>query len=132
MKFFTSDNTDGFTDSELDTLNEAAWKLIQNPDDTEEVKAVCDAVNNAWTGGATVDDLINAVVKRDARARLSAHVNASGLSIAEFARTVLGRDERTVRRWLTGEIDVPESAAVWLQKAAVEVNSRTVTVRVPR
>jgi hypothetical protein len=75
---------------------------------------------------------MNKPVHEANRDLLSALITASGLSIAEFARTVLGRDERTVRRWLTGEIDVPESAAVWLQKAAVEVNSRTVTVRVPR
>lgn len=66
------------------------------------------------------------------RGRLSALIASSGLSIAEFARTVLGRDERTLRRWLTGEINIPESAAVWLQKVAVDVTARTVTLRVTR
>lgn len=66
------------------------------------------------------------------RELLSALVTASGLSIAEFARTVVGRDERTVRRWLTGATEIPEQAADWLARAEVEANSRTVTVRVQR
>ena len=71
--------------------------------------------------------------KKDAaRATASALVTASGLSIAEFARTVVGRDERTVRRWLTGATEIPEQAADWLARAEVAANSRTVTVRVQR
>jgi len=66
------------------------------------------------------------------RDSLSALVAASGLSIAEFARVVLGRDERTVRRWLTGEIEIPKSAAQWLARVDIETNSRTVTIRVAR
>lgn len=66
------------------------------------------------------------------RELLSAHVTASGLSIAEFARTVVGRDERTVRRWLTGKTEIPEQAADWLARAEIESNSKTVTVRVKR
>ena len=68
----------------------------------------------------------------DKREALSAMVAQSGLSIADFARTVMGRDERTVRRWLTGAIEIPDSAKQWLARVAVEVNSKTVTVRVTR
>jgi len=72
------------------------------------------------------------MVTGDPRATLSALIEASSLSIAEFARIVLGRDERTVRRWLTGEIAIPESATTWLRRIALEVHSKTVTVRVQR
>jgi hypothetical protein len=65
------------------------------------------------------------------RGMISTLLAASGLSAAEFARTVVGRDERTVRRWLAGE-PIPESVAAWLSRASVESTSRTVTIRVTR
>ena len=68
----------------------------------------------------------------DARATLSAVLTDSGLSAAEFARVVVGRDERTVRRWLSGETDIPESVGQWLARVQVEQNGRTVTIRVAR
>lgn len=66
------------------------------------------------------------------RELLSAMVAASGLTIGEFARTVVGRDERTVRRWLTGATEIPEQMADWLMRTEVEANSRTVTIKVQR
>lgn len=35
-------------------------------------------------------------------------IEASGLSARRFAREVLIRDERTVRRWLAGDSPIPE------------------------
>jgi DNA-binding transcriptional regulator YiaG len=64
--------------------------------------------------------------------RLSALVAASGLSISEFARTVVGRDVRTVRRWLNGETEIPDSAAEWLARVSVESNGKSVHITVAR
>lgn len=41
------------------------------------------------------------------RDQLRAAIAASGLSISEFARSVLVRDPRTLRRWLSGERPIP-------------------------
>lgn len=38
---------------------------------------------------------------------LRAAIERSGLSVDEFARTVLVRDKSTVYRWLRGEVEVP-------------------------
>ncbi len=64
----------------------------------------------------------------DARARLSQLIADSGLSIAEFGRTVLGRDERTVRRWLTANTVIPDQAADWLARAVVTVTTGEIRV----
>ena len=68
----------------------------------------------------------------DHRATLAALIAASGLSAAAFARLVLGRDERTVRRWLRGDIEVPDSAARWLGRASVSATAGAVVVTVRR
>lgn len=44
-----------------------------------------------------------------------AAVAAAGLPARRFAWLV-GRDERTVRRWLTGEMPVPAAARSWLER----------------
>lgn len=67
----------------------------------------------------------------DPRAAVSAAVAASGLSVAEWARTVVGRDERTVRRWLAGQ-PIPAQVADWigrLGEQTVTADAVTVTVR---
>jgi len=66
-----------------------------------------------------------------ARDCLSALLTTSGLSQVELAR-VLGRDERTVRRWLGGQMPIPQSVADWLDRMAVEVEPEAVTLRVSR
>lgn len=66
------------------------------------------------------------------RDTLAALIAASGLSAAAFARLVLGRDERTVRRWLRGDIEVPDSAARWLGRASVSATAGAVVVTVRR
>lgn len=42
---------------------------------------------------------------------LALAIERSGLSARAFARNVLWRDERTVRRWLAGESPVPAVVA---------------------
>ena len=46
-------------------------------------------------------------------ARLSALIEASGLSGAEFAASVLGRDPRSLRRYLAGDV-IPPTLAAWI------------------
>ena len=36
-------------------------------------------------------------------------ITASGLSARQYARTVLVREERTVRRWLAGDSPIPRA-----------------------
>ena len=38
---------------------------------------------------------------------LRAAIERSGLSVDEFARTILVRDKSTVYRWLRGEVEIP-------------------------
>lgn len=72
-------------------------------------------------------------VDLEANWRLSELLAGSGLSMVAFARDVLARDERTVRRWMSCEIDIPESVAQWLARViAVELDADEVTVRVSR
>ena len=42
-------------------------------------------------------------------ARLREAIRASGLSITEYARHVLVRDGRTLRRWLAGDRQIPRA-----------------------
>jgi hypothetical protein len=41
-------------------------------------------------------------------------VEASRLSARRFAEHIMSRDERTVRRWLSGEVEIPAIARMWL------------------
>lgn len=41
-------------------------------------------------------------------------VEASGLSARRFAEWVMTRDERTIRRWSSGDAPIPETARVRL------------------
>lgn len=43
-----------------------------------------------------------------------AAIDAAGLSARRFAEWLLGRDERTVRRWSAGQIAIPPHARAWL------------------
>lgn len=56
--------------------------------------------------------------------KLRALIDASGMSARRFAQDVLSRDERTVRRWLSGETEIPESAASWLLRVESVRESR--------
>lgn len=50
----------------------------------------------------------------DAVAQLRAAIDRSGLSASEYARTILTRDPRTVRRWLSGESPIPQAVCDYL------------------
>jgi len=47
-------------------------------------------------------------------------IERSGLSARAFARDVLWRDERTVRRWISGESPVPKVVADRLREELQE------------
>jgi hypothetical protein len=52
---------------------------------------------------------------------LRAAIKDSGLSARVFARTVLLRDERTVRRWLAGDSPIPQAVTDWLRSRTLPV-----------
>ncbi len=58
-------------------------------------------------------------MKRDeqalALAALRAAIAASGLSASQFARDILWREPRTLRRWLAGESPIPEAVRVKME-----------------
>jgi len=56
----------------------------------------------------------------------------SDLSMAEFARVVVARDERTVRRWVTGAMPIPGAVTQWLDRVRIEVTPQMVRVVVRR
>lgn len=45
---------------------------------------------------------------------LAACREASGLSLRQFAIRMMGRDERTLRRWQAGTQAIPAAALAWL------------------
>lgn len=49
--------------------------------------------------------------------RLRAALNALHWSQRDFA-AVVGRDERTVRRWASGEYSIPPALLAWLEAAS--------------
>lgn len=49
------------------------------------------------------------------RKLLELAIAASGLSARQFAKTVVLRDERTVRRWLAGDSPIPDAVVDWLR-----------------
>ena len=52
---FTTDNTNGFSNTDLTMMNDAlAIRMARGEDE----KTAHDAINNAWFEGATADDLI--------------------------------------------------------------------------
>ena len=56
----------------------------------------------------------------------------SGLAQERFAREVMGRDPRTVRRWLAGA-PIPESTLIWLSRIrSITVTRNAVTTVVDR
>jgi len=45
---------------------------------------------------------------------LRRRITESGLSLTEFAETVLLRERRTVARWLDGDSPIPQRVQEWL------------------
>jgi hypothetical protein len=54
----------------------------------------------------------------DPIALLRAAIARSGLSDRAFAYEALARDERTIRRWLSGESPIPDVVVRWLSEHA--------------
>jgi hypothetical protein len=61
MTKWTEDNTEGFTEAELDELNaaQAELELVTDWDETN----IADLLNNAWVPGSTAEALVAAVRK---------------------------------------------------------------------
>ena len=62
---------------------------------------------------------------------LRALIASTGLSQVEWARTVAGRDPRTVRRWLAGE-SIPPTTVEWLLRSSVVATPTLVRITVSR
>jgi len=58
---WTMDNTEGFTQAQLDIINEA--RSLIDVDGIDESN-IDDAINNAWVDQATASELAAAVMKR--------------------------------------------------------------------
>ena len=54
-------------------------------------------------------------------------IEKSGLSVRQFARQIVGREDRTIRRWIKGQ-PIPKAAKQWLMDY-VELNHSTEQVR---
>lgn len=67
----------------------------------------------------------------DARARLSELLTTSGLSNREFARRVLGRDVRSLSRYLGGDT-IPPELADQILRMRIDVATEAITVKVRR
>lgn len=67
----------------------------------------------------------------DVVAALSALLTDSGLSNREFARRVLGRDVRSLARYLGGDV-IPPELADQILRMRVEVFPTAITIRVQR
>lgn len=52
------------------------------------------------------------------RAQLLAAIRASGMTAATYARSVLIREPRTVRRWLAGQAPIPQAVREFLARTA--------------
>jgi hypothetical protein len=80
-------------------------------DPAQDSKAYADALNNTWVDGLTVPEWVDVAAARCSRTDLLRRFLAtSGLTPTELSR-VLGRDDRTMRRWLAGEQEVPDTLA---------------------
>ena len=58
------------------------------------------------------------------RAMLIHYIKRSGLSVGDFARKYLARDESTVYRWLKGSYNVPNAVGNWMIEHAPDVVRR--------
>lgn len=62
---------------------------------------------------------------------LRARILASGLSARRFAREILTRDERTVRRWLAGKSPIPKAVIQFLEKPPKRTKSGPASPNTP-
>lgn len=62
---------------------------------------------------------------------IRAAIDTAGLSARRFAERVLTRDERTIRRWVSGEQPIPEIARerlVWLLALPDGIRSKLIGI----
>jgi hypothetical protein len=57
--------------------------------------------------------------REEGAALLRKRIDESGLSHRRFARDVMIRDERTVRRWFSGDGPIPSRVMEWLLEPKV-------------
>ena len=63
------------------------------------------------------------------RRKLRALICCARLPVVVFGEWVLGRDPRTVQRWLAGD-KIPHSAALWIDRLqSVELRGGTLTIQ---
>lgn len=60
---WTMDNTEGFTQAQLTTINAVIERLMVGSEDLE-CYSINDAINNEWREGLTEDELYEATAKR--------------------------------------------------------------------
>jgi hypothetical protein len=61
---WTMDNTEGFTQAELDMLNRVAERIFASAADDDDAANVNDALNNCWVDGISEAALESAARKR--------------------------------------------------------------------
>ena len=75
------------------------------------------------SGGVTPPLLAPSDIKQTpsyyAIAQLRAAIDRSGLSASAYARSVLIRDPRTVRRWLSGTSPIPDAVREYLAQSSM-------------
>lgn len=59
MKYFTVNNTDGFSSANLDVLNQAANQILGDTDDAETIKNTCNRLGNEWQDDITASQLVS-------------------------------------------------------------------------
>lgn len=71
---WTMQNTEGYTQDELDTINEAIERLqsVVSTDDIDDEQNFNDAIANSWCEGMTADELVEAIYTRWPSLRASA------------------------------------------------------------
>ena len=60
---WTMDNTEGFTQAELDTMNRVIESVFASANDENQLNAINDAINNFWYRGVSERALERAVRK---------------------------------------------------------------------
>ena len=80
-------------------------------------------VTRSAAGGVTPPLLAPSDIKQTpsyyAIAQLRAAIDRSGLSASAYARTVLIRDPRTVRRWMAGDSPIPDAVREYLARSSM-------------
>jgi len=63
-EMWTMDNTEGFTQAQLDTINAVLDRIMKAGGEGLEPHSINDAINNEWREGLTEEDLYEATAKR--------------------------------------------------------------------